>query len=438
MNQHHKIKIGAALCVLSGILWGLAFAAAMTLIACSDSQSDSALLNSSGKTSLQIAMKYAETARFDSLVLLGIGTDTIHKRLESQESVVELELFSALWKFTANLYAGGMLMQTGEAEKMVESGIENYLTIPMRALVGFLDVRIPIELGNPMGIFGGTLSISSQDSSWNYALQLEEPFAYFSTDALPLGKTYQVKIELLNESGSALFSVQDSILLDEQTASKNWIFESLKGSLQITLEVALLDTFTTEGILPVQSIKRAPAANEILVTELYLDGGTTNKYIEIFNGTFDTLQLDHCILGNSSRAITIALPENSNILPFSYAILGADSVQNADIYLDKWTNFPTTKQSLVLHCAGTVLDSLYYTNVKQDSIPETAVLIAKNISTQLQLENWKEKQNPDSWCMAPGTPGAATICEKEQMDDSQENPVIPENETTVESDEKVE
>ena len=58
------------------------FLAVFSLWACS-SQNEGDVLSSGGeKTTLQLAMQYTETSRFDSLVLHGEGADTIHLQIQ--------------------------------------------------------------------------------------------------------------------------------------------------------------------------------------------------------------------------------------------------------------------------------------------------------------------------------------------------------------------
>ena len=75
--------------------------------------------------------------------------------------------------------------------------------------------------------------------------------------------------------------------------------------------------------------------------------------------------------------------------------------------------FGKTYGSIVLQCDGTILDSLYYgkadtLHVSPLSIGSSSAAIPK--STQLNIELWDKRDEPDSWCTDAPTPGVIYAC----------------------------
>ena len=72
----------------------------------------------------------------------------------------------------------------------------------------------------------------------------------------------------------------------------------------------------------------------------------------------------------------------------------------------------STGASIVFHCDGEILDSVYYGKV--DSLHLTQVPFSTNSSTtkspHLNIGAWDDRENPENWCLDAPTPGAATFC----------------------------
>ena len=73
----------------------------------------------------------------------------------------------------------------------------------------------------------------------------------------------------------------------------------------------------------------------------------------------------------------------------------------------------STGASIVLHCDGVVMDSVYYG--KLDSLHLSAVPLntstATSKSSHLNIGAWDDRENPENWCLDAPTPGIATFCE---------------------------
>lgn len=387
------------------------FLAVFSLWACS-SQNEGDVLSSAGeKTTLQLAMQYTETSRFDSLVLHGEGADTIHLQIQEPEKALELELFPALWKFYANLYANGMLMQKGESEIEIESGQKNFLQIPLKALFGFVDVSLPLGLNNPAKIESGTLELKTNDTTYAYDMKIELPYGKFATDALPLDKTYNVLLKLFDSDGECIFMAEDTLVLNLENAVQEWELESLKGTLSVTFVTDLLQTQSIQASLP-KGHKRTPKVREILISEILPipeQTGTDFEFVEFYNGTNDSLVLENCVLfGGTPKSASI--PDGIILPPNSYKAIGADSAIGVDLHtLTKWPSLTNTKQSIVLECDGITIDSVFYG--QKDSLITDFIPVKSAVSTQLVLNKWKEKESGSAWCLAEPSPGIQNKCE---------------------------
>jgi hypothetical protein len=382
----------------------------LSFFACSENAEESGISGNFEKAPLQIAMRYTETSHFDSLVLHGEGADTLHLRIEEPEKTLDLELFPSLWKFYAKLYAEGVLMQKGESEIEVKSGEKNYLQIPLQALFGFIDITLPLGLDNPSGILSGKLDLKTDDTTYSYTMKIEEPYGIFSTDALPLEKTYHALLQLFDKNGDCIFKASDSLRLDSENAIQEWELESLKGALTITFLTDILQTHSIQANLPSGHL-RVPKAGEILISEILPipeQTGTDYEFVEIYNGTNDSLQLENCELHGGSPKVA-SLPSSILIAPNSFVAIGADSAIGVQFHTEtKWPSLTNTKQSVVLRCNGITIDSLFYGQA--DSLDVDFLPVKSGVSTQLILSSWKEKESSSAWCVSDPTPGIENNC----------------------------
>jgi hypothetical protein len=167
-------------------------------------------------------------------------------------------------------------------------------------------------------------------------------------------------------------------------------------------------------------MKRVPSVNDIVVSELFIWTSTkdTSQYsfVELYNGSTDTLVLNQCTLGktsNVSGSTEIATIE----LPPSEALVIGER-ENVDIpgfyrFSEKMPALGKSAGSLVLQCNGTVIDSLYYGKV--DSIHVSPLPVGTSSPTapkslQLNIGFWDKRTEPDSWCTSAPTPGVISAC----------------------------
>lgn len=390
-----------------------------TFIACSKSDNSSAAPEVN-KGSLQVALKYAESVRFDSLVVHGEGADTVHYKLKADETALDLELFPSLWKFYGKLYAGGVLMQKGEAEVEIQSGEHSYLQLSLLALFGFVDVKIPLGLGNPAGVASGELVLTGIDSVYRYKLQIEEPYGYFSSGALPLNAWYAVSLELLDKNGDLIYRADDSLYLDQENASVNWALSSLKGSLSLSISTQKFDTLDVNvGYL--SRNRRAPRKGDVLISEFFAIPKTTaSEFIEFYNATMDTLVLDDCVIGlKAASSANMTLLENTVLLPSDYLVVGTDSTPY--VHTSGWfaSGITNTRGALILSCDGEMIDSIAY-SISADATSDS-VQIKSSSSTHLDLGYWDMHDKGVAWCLGEPSPNYASSCDADPFQEGDDD-----------------
>jgi hypothetical protein len=105
--------------------------------------------------------------------------------------------------------------------------------------------------------------------------------------------------------------------------------------------------------------------------------------------------------------------------PREALVLGNDTNPNTPEEYRHTENMPTflksngsTAASIVLHCDGEIMDSVYYGKV--DSLHLSAAPLNNSSSTtrssHLNIGAWDDRENPENWCLGSPTPGIATFC----------------------------
>jgi hypothetical protein len=318
----------------------------------------------------------------------------------------------------AKLYANGSLMQQGEATAKLEAGTAMDITIKMHALSGFVHVEIPLGLGNPAGIASGTLSIEGAELSETYPMQVSGSTAVFTSGMLPLGFEYTATLVMRDSNGTDIYSASETFLLDENAPVPALQIKSLRAKVNIAIESAVEVLFRVESEIPGK--RGTPRPGDLIISEFMTSplksDSTQYEFVEIYNGTLDTMTLEGCTVGTSTAkgwAITLAY-----IAPGEAAVLGDTSANTPAEYRNTatWGDFTNTKGSVVLACDGAAIDSLYY-SATQDTllnnlIPNSSTTGKNPLSSHLSIDRWDSKENPESWCLAPPDPGTFTTCEQ--------------------------
>ena len=159
--------------------------------------------------------------------------------------------------------------------------------------------------------------------------------------------------------------------------------------------------------------------SEFLVNPVKSDS-TQFDFIEIYNGSNDTIDVENCFIGKSTNSKESAAIEPLSILPREVLVLGNDTNPNTPEEYRHTELMPTftksnssTAAAIVLHCDGEIIDSVYYG--KLDSLHLSAVPLNGSTSTtkssQFDLSGWDDRENPENWCLGTPTPGVASFCE---------------------------
>ena len=373
-----------------------------------------------GETSnVALNLDYSETPLLDSLVLDCYGTDTLHLVHSVEKKSFNLDLFPGDdWVFNAKLYANGTLMQEGEITTSLEAGSAVNLKIPMHPLVGFVYVKIPIGFGNPAGIKGGEMKLTSNDETYTYPMEFESEYATFTSGNIKLNRQYHISLSMQDENGKDIFSMEDDFTLDESTPIPSFQIASLRSKIDLAIDVA--NEVNIQASFQLQAVKRAPIANDLIISEFFLNANKSDStqfnFVEFYNGSTDTLILSKCTFGKTSNTDGSAEFGAIEFPPNEVLVVG--EAETADIagtykYTESLPAFVKGSGSIVLQCDGAILDSLYYG--KADSlitspIPVNTATSGTRKSTQLNIELWDNRDDGDSWCLGVPTPGVISAC----------------------------
>jgi hypothetical protein len=402
------LKIALSLCALAVLNCG------------GDSASGSATELANKASPVTMQLEFPETPLVDSLTLDCIGSDTLHLSIDPKRPYVEVDLFPyESWKFLAKLYANGSLMQQGEATAKLEAGTSMDITIKMHALAGFVHVEIPLGLGNPAGIASGTLSIEGAELSETYPMQVSGSTAVFTSGMLPLGFEYTATLVMRDSNGTDIYSASETFLLDENAPVPALQIKSLRAKVNLAIESAVEVLFRVESEIPGK--RATPRPGDLIISEFMTSplksDSTQYEFVEIYNGTLDTMTLEGCTIGTTSQEskgwpITLEF-----VAPGRAVVLGDTSANTPEEYRNTatWGDFTNTKGSVVLACGGTVIDSLYYSatqdTVLNNLIPNSSTTGKNPLSSHLDIGLWDKRKNPESWCLGTPNPGILDNCD---------------------------
>lgn len=387
----------------------------------SESEQSNTAAIEGGTTSVALKLEYASAPLLDSLVLDCYGADTLHYVHSTEDASFGLELFpSDHWNFKAKIYANGTLMQVGELETKLEAGTTVSLNIQMHAIVGFVYIDIPLGLHNEAGIESGEMKLTSKSGSYTIPMEFSANRGVFKSGSLKLGESYDITISLQDSNGKKIYELSDKFDLSENSPVPSLELKSLRSQVALAIQAAADKNI--ELSLPLPAGYRKPKVEEILITE-YFSAPSTNdttqyEFVEIYNGSLDTLILDDCSLGITSSSSTKHFPLTvSEIAPSQVLVLGNPNGKNTPplyINTDGWADMANSKGLVVLKCDGVTLDSLYYSSTP-DSI-HTNVVPAMGSSKygssgQLNIDRWDSRRDSSAWCLGTPTPGKLSFCD---------------------------
>lgn len=398
---------------------------ALAHIYCGDESSkpgDTVAINGES-ANVMLQMNYVSAPLIDSLVVDAFGSDTIHKVIDPESPYLDMDLFPGdHWEFKAKLYANGALMQTGELTTALEAGKNKELDLQMHAIMGFVYVEIPLGFGNPAGIAKGNLTLSNGSQKQSFAMEINGTNAIFKSGMLALGKTYSLELSMQDSEGTDIYSVQDSLYLSEKAPVPELQIKSLRSKVSMALQLA--NDVNMQIGLTLPSINRAVKPGDLAISEFLVNPakGDSNFYefIEIYNGSLDTLKLKNCYLGKNSGTKEAILLEEMTLPPRNILVVGNDSNPNTPkAYRHSEDNFMFSKSStatssaIVLHCNGSVIDSVYYGKLDETHVNRAVFnnSSSRTKSSQLNIERYETRTDSSSWCLGNPTPGILSFCE---------------------------
>lgn len=362
-----------------------------------------------------LKLEYANTPLLDSLVLDCYGADTLHLVHSRDDADFGLELFpNDHWNFKAKIYANGNLMQVGELETKLDAGTSVNLNIQMHAIVGFVYIDIPLGLHNEAGIHSGEMKLSSDEAEYTFPMEFSASSGIFKSGNLKLGKTYNITIALKDSNGKNIYELSDSFELTETSPVPDFKLKSLRSQVALAIQTAAEQNL--ELTLPLPAGYRKPKAEEILITE-YFSAPSTNdttqyEFVEIYNGSLDTLILDDCSIGITSSSSTKHFPLTvSEIAPSQVLVLGNPNGKNTPpmyVNTDGWVDMGNSKGQVILKCDGVTLDSLYYASAPDSLHPNVVPAVGSSkygSSAQLDLKQWQNRKDSSAWKLDAPTPG---------------------------------
>ena len=400
-------------------LWAYALSlSTLTFLACGDSSGKDPVVGTErGTAKVMLDLRFSEVPLMDSLVIDCIGADTLHLVKSPEERTLNLDLFPHdHWKFQAKIYANGSLMQRGEVESRLEAGQTTEISLKMHPLAGFIYLKIPLGFGNPSRIAYGQMELSSADSLFTYLMEMDDSEGIFRTELLPLETMYRLKITLYDTQDNNIYQVEDSLYLSPDNPVPSLELKSLRGKAKISIETA--ENANLEIMLSLPAAKRAPHLNDLVITEFLSAPLKTDsaqyEFIEIYNGSIDTLLLNGCTIGTGSAGSKAWEITAGEIAPGKTMVFGDTSARKTKKYRNTstWGDLTNTKSTIVLQCNGEILDSLFYSNAQDSAsvIPNYSNPNKNPQSTQLDIRHWETRNLGESWCLDSPTPEELHDC----------------------------
>lgn len=373
-----------------------------------------------GASSVALKLQYQAPPLLDSLVLDCYGSDTLHLVHSVNDGNFNMDLFPHdNWIFKAKVYANGNLMQVGELETKLEAGTTANLNIKMHPIVGFVYVEIPLGLSNAAGVTSGKMTLDSDKDHYEIPLTKTASSGIFKSDMLNLGANYDVAITLFDEAGNEIYKLTDKFLLTEDSPVPELSLQSLRSQVSLAIQAAAEKNVNLT--LPLPAGYRLPRAEELLITEYFSapDTKDTNQYefVEIFNGSLDTLILDDCFLnitnGTTTKSFMLTVSE---IAPAQVMVLGSTNSNNTpaeNLNTEGWLDLGNSKGAVALMCGDVLMDGIYYASEPDSIHPNVVPALgsSKNGSSgQLNISQWENRKDSTAWCLASPTPGKLNSC----------------------------
>jgi hypothetical protein len=362
-----------------------------------------------------------------SLTVSATGMVSIHKKWSGFPGVADLGGIppGSARRFLAKGYAGGKIVQQGEAVADLVAGETKLLNISLEALFGFVQMEVPLGMSNPLGVQTGLLLLTGNGQNDSLALSGTLPNKYFRSGPLPLNQKYRIEVQLFDSAGKLIYSGEDSAQVSASTPEIALVLRSLVAGVSLGLILKSNPDIYGKVILP-GSLRRVPrASQDLLILEMLPNpksNGNDYEYTEIFNATLDTLNLDSCRLAKdrvTTGTTTAVKLLGCSIAPGAFAIVGRDSVPFADCSAGEFS-LSNTGQSVIVHCGNLLVDSIAYSS-PTDSLNPFPLVVGKSL--EIPIARHLERALGTKWCAGVdtvsmahglftlGSPGLDATCE---------------------------
>lgn len=399
------------------------------LVACGRSGNDAQVSDELGYA-VGIVLGRNQVPLFDSLVVRVSGPNMQERHYVYTGSIPETIGLDSIPPgedrvFNLQVYAGGgVLVQSGEAIATVAAGSELRIPIVLKALKGFLQVSVKLGLANTLGVCSGTMQMKGSSQDLAFQMTVSQGLGLFQSIPVELDSTWQVSVTLWDCGNTQLFQGSRTIVLS--ALNNNAVFELGDARSQVILEAtfATISPVQVPALLSAARTRSPQSSGEAFFTEIMANPKTSGddyEYLELYNATLDTLDMSGCTIarsrGTTGTTTNLPLPSGMVLPPMEYMVVGRDSVPVAKWHYNSFV-LTNSAQSLVLHCNGLLLDSLYYT-LATDTLNPFPNVVAH--SMQLPISAWQNRQSGRSWCAGQdsiifgnlwlkGSPGWAAQC----------------------------
>ncbi|MBF0430268.1 MAG: lamin tail domain-containing protein [Fibrobacteria bacterium] len=303
----------------------------------------------------------------------------------------------------------GVLIYEGQKNGIeIIQGQEAAVTINSTPI--FSNVSFAFQLG--AGVDSGVFYLSGSTDVYRAELELVgSELGKFTLDNLKGGYKYAVSCSLFLADGKLKFKelTTDSVLVEKGTAHHFALqLDNVLGKISLTITLPE-DPAVSFGVSYTNAVKREPDPTDIIFTEFCADPGTgegEGEWIEIYNRSIDTLELDSCRIGKSTSTDApttwFRLGEGLQLLPGAVLVFGDSNVAVKDEFIsnDRFT-ITNTKSQLMIICnkvtqANTVIDSIAYTSYTSDDAD--SIFIDDDIVNSLHVDGIGKTFNGNNWC----------------------------------------
>ena len=323
------------------------------------------------------------------------------------------------------LYHHGIAKYLGRTEIEIVQGVETQVQMLLKPLFARLAILVPTGADNPKNITSGLVKyILASDTIQITELTDHGLYQSFTLEDLPLNEDIEITIDLYNDEMELVYQGQDILHITESKMYQTQIALSyMKSEGVFNLELMDESKKLVDVAFSNTNIKDTILKGDVLFSEFMANpkvSGSDYEWIELVNTSFEQVNLKECFISKNLESTTSSnqfeIKEDLWMPSTGAVVLGRDSMALADFHFQTFT-LSNTSQNLYLICSEQIIDSLSY-HAEPDS---NAVSVDVGASTELNLERYLERNQPENWCLSKqeytvhgqnfrGTPGTILHC----------------------------